>query len=91
MEQFLAIAAAVLVLNVVVGGIRVALGPSVRDRITGVALLSTTGVGALLLIAEVVDVPALRTAGLVLVALALVVVTVLVAAQEQRGPTRGDR
>lgn len=91
MESFLAIAAAVLVINVIVGGVRVAVGPSARDRIAGVALLSTTGVGALLLTAEVVDVPALRTAGLVLVALALVVVAVLVAAQEHRGPTRDGR
>ena len=91
MERFLAVAAAVLVVNVIVGGVRVALGPSARDRVAGVALLSTTGVGALLLIAELVDVPALRTAGLVLVALAVVVVAVLVAAQEHRGPTQDGR
>ncbi|UXA20521.1 hypothetical protein KXD98_02520 [Mycobacterium sp. SMC-4] len=84
-------AAAVLIVNVIVGGVRVALGPSARDRIAGVALLSTTGVGALLLIAELVDVPALRTAGLVLVALALVVVAVLVAAQEHHGRTGEGR
>lgn len=77
MQIFLAAAAAVLVLNVLAGGVRVAIGPSVRDRVAGVALLSTTGVGALLVIAELVDEPALRTAGLVLVALAVVVVAVL--------------
>ena len=83
MQTFLAGAAAVLVINVLVGGVRVAIGPSVRDRVAGVALLSTTGVGALMVIAELVDEPALRTAALVLVALAVVVVSVLAATLAQ--------
>ncbi|CAN3126868.1 hypothetical protein ACNUDN_03135 [Mycobacterium sp. smrl_JER01] len=88
MPSFLALAAAVLILNLLVSGIRVLRGPDIRDRVAGVALLSTTGVGALLVIAELVDEPALRTAGLVVVALAVLIVLVLVTGQHpQQDPS----
>ncbi|MGB3480756.1 MAG: hypothetical protein WBB07_00885 [Mycobacterium sp.] len=86
MQTFLAGVVTVLILNVLASGIRVVRGPAVRDRVAGVALLSTTGVGALLVIAELLDEPAVRTAGLILVALAVVIVSVLAAQQQKSTP-----
>lgn len=78
MENFLYVAAVILVLNVLVGMFRVARGPSVRDRVTGLALLSTTGAAVLIVVAGAMNEASLRTTATVLVALALVIVVVLV-------------
>jgi multicomponent Na+:H+ antiporter subunit F len=73
-----------LLLNVLVGLVRVLLGPSTRDRLLGVILLGTTGVALLAVLAEVTGIPALRDAALALVALAALVVVVRVRAEERR-------
>lgn len=73
-----------LLLNVVVGLVRVLRGPSTRDRLLGVMLLGTTGAALLVVLAAATGDPALRDAALVLVALAVLVVVVRVRAEEAR-------
>lgn len=59
-------------------------GPTARYRLLVVALLGTTGTGALAVLAEAGDIPALRDAALVLIALATLVVAVRVRAEQPR-------
>jgi multicomponent Na+:H+ antiporter subunit F len=73
-----------LLLNVLVGLVRVLLGPTTRDRLLGVVLLGTTGVALLAVLAEVADIAALRDTALALVALAALVVVVRLRAEERR-------
>lgn len=80
----LAILLVALVANVLAALVRVALGPSARDRITGVLLAGTTGAAALATASVVLDVPALRDVALASVALAVVVVIVRVRAEAVR-------
>ncbi|GIG40529.1 hypothetical protein [Cellulomonas phragmiteti] len=84
MQTFLLAATCALVLNIVVAGVRALRGPSTRDRMTALLLLSTTGSAALVVLAQAVDVPALRTAALVLVALASLTVVVRVTGERDR-------
>lgn len=83
LDGLLLIVAAVLLGNLLVGLVRVARGPSARDRLSGLLLLSTTGVAVLVVLAHALAVPALRDAGLALVALAAVIVVVRVTAERQ--------
>jgi multicomponent Na+:H+ antiporter subunit F len=83
-DGLLVAVATFLLLNVLVGLVRVLLGPSTRDRLLGVILLGTTGVALLAVLAEVTGLPALRDTALALVALAALVVVVRVRAEERR-------
>lgn len=76
----------VLVLNFMVSSARVLCGPTARDRLSALMLLSTTGAAVLCVLAEVMETPALRDAALALVALATVIVVVRVAGERQRLP-----
>jgi multicomponent Na+:H+ antiporter subunit F len=62
-----------LVLNLGVGLIRVARGPTPGDRMVAAQLFGTHGVAALLVLAAAVDAPVLRDVALVLALLAVVV------------------
>lgn len=73
-DAVLYIAATFLLVNVIVAVVRVLRGPGDRDRMLGLLLLSTTVVGLLAVLAEVMSVPALRDSALALVALAALVV-----------------
>jgi multicomponent Na+:H+ antiporter subunit F len=84
LEGLLVAVATFLLLNVLVGGARVLLGPSTRDRLLGVVLLGTTGVALLAVLAEVTGMPALRDTALALVALATLAVVVRIRAEERR-------
>lgn len=76
----------VLVANVLVCLVRVVRGPGRRDRVTGVVLAGTTGAALLATLSVLGDAPALRTAALAIVALALVLtVTMVTAAPAGRG------
>ncbi|MGD8148445.1 hypothetical protein [Ornithinimicrobium sp. Y1694] len=75
----------VLVLNVLAALIRVLRGPTGRDRLLGVVLAGTTGTGVLLVASVLTDVPALRDAALVIVALATVVVLARVRGEADLG------
>jgi multicomponent Na+:H+ antiporter subunit F len=62
--------AAFLLLTIVVGMIRILLGPTPADRILSAQLFGTTGVTALLLMAQGFSSPPLRNVALVLALLA---------------------
>src|SRR5690625_7352668 len=69
-DAVLYIAATFLLVNVMVAVVRVLRGPGDRDRMLGMVLLSTTGVGLLAVLAEGMSVVALRSSDFALVALA---------------------
>ena len=65
--------AAVLLVTLAASLVRVALGPGAADRLQGALLFGTTGVAALIVLAEAMDAPALRHVALVFALLASVV------------------
>lgn len=75
----------VLVLNVLACLVRVLGGPTGRDRLLGVVLAGTTGAAVLLVTAVLADVPAVRDAALVVVALATVTVVARVSTEREAG------
>ncbi|GGC61323.1 hypothetical protein [Hoyosella rhizosphaerae] len=83
-EGFLVVAALVLLANIVVAGWRIVRGPSSRDRLMGLLLLTTTGTAVLLILAQATEMAALRDAALALVALAALIVIVRVAGEQAR-------
>ena len=82
MEALLYGVAAFLPINVLVGLARTIIGPSPRDRLLSFALLGTTRVAVLVVLAAVTGVAALRDAALALVAFAALGVLVGVALAE---------
>lgn len=64
--------AAFILLTLIIGGIRIALGPTKADQILVVQFFGTSGVAICLLIAKGLPQPGLRDLALVLVALATV-------------------
>ena len=70
-EVHLAVAL-VLLITMALGLIRLVIGPSPAERLMAAQLLSTTGVGILLLLARVLAAPALLDVALVLALLAAV-------------------
>lgn len=76
----------VLVVNLLACLVRVLGGPTGRYRLLGVVLAGTTGAAVLLVTSVLVDVPPLRDAALVLVALATVVVVTRVGLEREVGP-----
>ncbi len=77
MTGFLAWAAVLLMLSLLLGLVRVLRGPSAADRLMAAQLIGTTGVGLLLLLAPVLGMPALADVALVLALLAVVAVAAL--------------
>ncbi len=74
MSVFLAATAVVLVVTLCGGLIRVAAGPTPSDRLMAAQLMGTTGIAALLVLAEVIRVPALVDVALIFALLAAVAV-----------------
>jgi multicomponent Na+:H+ antiporter subunit F len=72
-ERWLVGAAVFLLLNVVLGLVRVARGPSAADRMIAGQLFGTAGVALLLILSETMAMPALRDVALVFALLAVVV------------------
>lgn len=72
---------AVLAITLLGSLVRIALGPTARDRLLGVVLSGTTGVGFLAVASVAFDQPALRDAALVICALAAVAVAVRLRAE----------
>jgi multicomponent Na+:H+ antiporter subunit F len=62
--------AAFIMLNVILGGFRIAVGPSRTDRMLASQFLGTSAVGLFLILAEVLQQPSLRNIALIFVALA---------------------
>jgi multicomponent Na+:H+ antiporter subunit F len=78
MTTFLIAAAAFLLLNVFVGLVRVARGPSSADRMLAALLFGSTGVAILLLLSSAFDARALRDVALVFALLAAVITVAFV-------------
>ncbi len=70
LQLFLLIPALLLLLTMVLGLVRALRGPSLQDRMLSVLLLGTGGVGLLLLLAFMLEQPALIDVALVLALLA---------------------
>lgn len=75
-------ALALLALNMLGSLVRVVLGPTDRDRLTGVILAGTSGIALLLLASVLFDEPALRDAALAICALTVVIVVVRIRAEQ---------
>ncbi|BCA78454.1 monovalent cation/H+ antiporter complex subunit F [Desulfuromonas sp. AOP6] len=69
MHDFFLAMAIFLLLTIVVGLVRVLKGPTPADRMLAAQLFGTTGVAILLLLAEAMDLPALRDVALVFILL----------------------
>jgi multicomponent Na+:H+ antiporter subunit F len=78
MTEILAWVVAFLLVNMSLGLVRVALGPTPADRMLAAQLFGTTGVAVLLLLAEVLAAPALRDVALVFALLAVVMAVTFV-------------
>lgn len=79
--------ASVLMLSVIAGLIRVERGPSPADRMLAAQLFGTTGVAILLLLAEAMEVPALRDVALVFALLAAMAAVAFVKRAWHPGPS----
>ena len=91
MNAFYVVFICFLVLNIAVAMLRLARGPSVADRLTAAQLFGSTGVGALLVMAELLQEPALRNVSLAFVLLAvMVVVCFLRTAVDRDNHSSGD-
>jgi len=77
MTLFLTLVLLVLVLSLCVGLIRIFRGPTLEDRIMSVQLMGTTGVGILLILGLLLDMPASIDIALVLAMLAAISVVAL--------------
>ena len=86
MSAVLTVVALILVANVVACLVRVAAGPTGRDRVLGVVLSGTTGAALLAVVSVLTDTPALRAVALAVVALATVIAVARVRADA--GETR---
>ena len=73
-----AVIALILLLTLVVGLLRVWRGPNPEDRMLAAQLFGTTGVGIMLLLANVLREPALRNVALVLAVLSVLAVVAFV-------------
>jgi multicomponent Na+:H+ antiporter subunit F len=79
-----------LLVTLVLGLIRIWRGPTVADRMLAAQLFGTTGVGLLLVLAELQQMPALRDVALVLALLAVMAVLAFVARVWRQDP-KSDR
>lgn len=78
MDNWLTVAALILLGTLALGMVRVLLGPSAADRMIAAQLIGSTGVGILLLLAPVFALPALVDVALILALLAAVSVAAFV-------------
>lgn len=90
MEQIYLALSVFLLLNIAVGLIRVLRGPTAADRMLAAQLFGTTGVAALLLLAQAQAMPALRDVALVFAALAVLAVVAFVKRAARKAGDRAD-
>lgn len=86
MTWLLEFVALLLLVTLVLGLIRIWRGPTVADRMLAAQLFGTTGVGVLLVLAELQQIPALRDVALVLALLAVMAVLAFVARVWRQDP-----
>ena len=77
MTAFLSLAAILIALSLGLGLVRVFRGPAIEDRMMSAQLVGTTGVGLLLVLGFLLDMPASIDVALVLALLAAVAVVAL--------------
>ncbi len=87
MTWLLELVALLLLVTLVLGLIRIWRGPTVADRMLAAQLFGTTGVGLLLVLAELQRMPALRDVALVLALLAVMAVLAFVARVWRQDPS----
>jgi len=93
MTWLLETVAVLLLVTLALGLIRIWRGPTIADRMLAAQLFGTTGVGLLLVLAELQQLPALRDVALVLALLAVMAVLAFVARvwrQESQDATEED-
>jgi multicomponent Na+:H+ antiporter subunit F len=90
MTWLLELVALLLLVTLVLGLIRIWRGPTVADRMLAAQLFGTTGVGLLLVLAELQQMPALRDVALVLALLAVMAVLAFVARVWRQDPNNDD-
>ncbi len=86
MSWLLETVALLLLVTLVLGLIRIWRGPTIADRMLAAQLFGTTGVGLLLVLAELQQIAALRDVALVLALLAVMAVLAFVARVWRRDP-----
>ncbi|TVP91952.1 MAG: pH regulation protein F [Thioalkalivibrio sp.] len=86
MNWLLETVALLLLVTLVLGLIRIWRGPTIADRMLAAQLFGTTGVGLLLVLAELQQIAALRDVALVLALLAVMAVLAFVARVWRKGP-----
>ena len=84
-DPLLLAAAAVLLMTLAMGMVRVLKGPTAGDRMLAAQLLGTAGVGVLLLLAVALGLPALVDVALVLALLAVVAVVAFTRQEARSG------
>ncbi|MFO8153731.1 monovalent cation/H+ antiporter complex subunit F [Thioalkalivibrio sp.] len=89
MNGLLEAVALLLLVTLVLGLIRIWRGPTIADRMLAAQLFGTTGVGLLLVLAELQQIAALRDVALVLALLAVMAVLAFVARVWRRDPEDG--
>ena len=72
MADFLIIAAMVIMLSLLLGLVRVLMGPGTANRMMATLLIGTSGVGLLLVLSLILEQPALMDVALILALLAAV-------------------
>ncbi len=90
MTQVLWLSNFALLLALLLGIWRVWVGPRLADRMLAAQLFGTTGVGLLLLQAELFDQPALRDVALVLALLAVMATVAFVVRAQPKGRSNDD-
>jgi multicomponent Na+:H+ antiporter subunit F len=80
MQAFYFALAAFIMLNVILGLIRIMRGPSRADRMLASQLLGTASVALFLILAEAINLPSLRNIALIFVALAALTTTAFIKA-----------
>ncbi len=78
--------AALLLATIGLGLIRIVLGPTLADRLMAAQLLGTSGIGVLVVLSSVVQVPALIDVALIFALLAAVTVIAFTCRQYPDGP-----
>ena len=84
MSIFFGLALMLLILSLCIGLLRIFHGPTIEDRIMSMQLMGTTGVGILLVLGQLMDMPASIDIALVLAMLAAVSVVALTRRKDER-------
>jgi multicomponent Na+:H+ antiporter subunit F len=89
MNTLLILAALILTVSLMLGLVRVFIGPSLEDRMLSAQLVGTSGVGLLLLLGKLLELPSSLDLALVLALLAAVSVVAL-SRRHSAGESRHD-